>query len=87
MHKAPTPRWTREQICNLYPELTEAMTDFEINEFVADLNEDEEEMKQPFFARALDTGRLPVIAVVIVALLSVAGMLAAAAFYTPGVAP
>ena len=60
------------------------LSDDEIAELIDEL---EDELQQPLLARALDTGRLPVIAVVIVAILSVVGMLAAAAFYTPGATP
>lgn len=76
MNFPPRP-WSRAQVIQLYPELTADMSDEEIDDFVSDINEDEE-LKKPFFARALDSGNLPLWAVGIVVALSIVGMLIAA---------
>lgn len=71
---------TRAQIRKLYPELTEKMSDEELDDLIEDLTEDND---LPVFARAIDRGYLPVIAIALVAIASVLGMLAAAYFSMP----
>lgn len=61
-----------------YPELTEKMTDEEVDMLIDDMIDDYAGDPEPFFARALDKGNLPLWAVGIVAALSIVGMLIAA---------
>jgi hypothetical protein len=77
-----TKPWTRQELRRMYPQMTEEMSDDELDSFIEMLTDDiEEELYKPFFARMLERGNLPVVAVLIVASASVASMLLAALFY------
>lgn len=74
--------WTRSSVRRLFPDITEKMSDNQLDDFIDEML-DPDEPAGPVFARAVDNGTLPIIAIILVAAASVFGMLLAVWFYMP----
>ncbi len=73
---------TRSSVRRLFPDITEKMSDNQLDDFIDEML-DPDEPAGPVFARAVDNGTLPIIAIILVAAASVFGMLLAVWFYMP----